>query len=144
MIAVQVLSQTVSSTAMNTADSTETANIVKTSIETTDVVNLLQEQLSAGTPMYSLQISGQTIPLTTIQLPLLQQTEQHQVVATSSETPVLEQLAGDMSQSISTLGVPSNQLELTCTPEKDRASYGEGISQCLVILFRKLFCYNYL
>ena len=134
MIAVQVLSQTASSNAMNTTRSTETENSVKTSMETTDVVGLLQEQLSAGTQMYSLQISGQTIPFTTIQLPMLQQTEQHNSASSSTQTPVLQQLTGDIPQSISTLGVSSSQLELTCPPDKDRTSYGEGAYQlsCLI------------
>ena len=123
MIAVQVLSQTVSNTATNT-ESIESETSAK-SVETTDVVSYLQEQMSAGTHMYSLQISGQTIPLTTIQLPMLQQT-QHQPVSTSSATQGLQHLTEDISATISTLGVSTAQLELTCTPEKDRISYGEG------------------
>ena len=134
MIAVQVLSQTVSSNAMNTSRSAETENSVKTSMDTTDVVSLLQEQLSAGTQMYSLQISGQTIPFTTIQLPMLQQTEHHQSASTSAETPVLQQLTGDISQNISTLGASSSQLGLTCPPEKERPSFAEGVYQFLWII----------
>ena len=122
MIAVQVLSQTASSNPIS-SDSTDN---VKTSIETTDVVSLLQEQIASGTQMYSLQISGQTIPFTTIQLPMLQPADQNQSSSTSSSASVLPQLTGDISQTISSLGVSSTQLGLTCTTEKDRSTFGEG------------------
>ena len=122
MIAVQVLSQTASSNAI----SAESTDNVKTSIETTDAVSLLQEQMASGTQMYSLQISGQTIPFTTIQLPMLQQADQNQSSSTPSSTPVLPQLTGDISQTISSLGVSSTQLGLTCTAGKDRGTFGEG------------------
>ena len=125
MIAVQVLSQTVSNNAIN-ADSAENEVIEKSSPETGDVVSLLQEQISAGTQMYSLQISGQTIPFTTIQLPMLQQTQQEHPVTSSSNAPVLQQLTEDISASISNLGVSTNQLQLTFTPDKDRAPYPDG------------------
>ena len=76
MIAVEVLSQTASGDTPSSQESqqqiTSQPHQQSSNADTTNTVNLVQSQNEEGTPMYTLQIGGQTIPFTTIQLPASQ------------------------------------------------------------------------
>ncbi|XP_065062048.1 zinc finger protein 235-like isoform X1 [Rhopilema esculentum] len=119
MIAVEVLSQTVSNNA-NNPDFPDHDSLHKSTKpdRTQQVETLLQDQLPTGTQMYSLQINGQTIPFTTVQLPILQSPQQSSSAANT--TQVLHLTEG--LPNISALEVSANQLQLQCTPVKSTVS----------------------
>ena len=125
MIAVEVLSHTVTNNAVNSGfPLTEPSQNTISTDDASGVIGLIQDQIASGSQMYSLQINGQTIPFTTVQLPILQATNQDQITsATNSETLSVEE---DMTASMVGLQDAGSTPQLPCTPVRNSMVNIEG------------------
>ena len=138
MIAVEVLSHSVSDDVQNASsmqpqiDTGMDAKAVPTTTgsDAPNVINLVQAQVLNGSQVYSLQINGQTIPFTTIQLPLGQADELAQQATclqiASSDDLTGQQVMATTSTDMSSLNLSTSVLQLPCTPVKDDMSNQEG------------------
>ena len=133
MIAVEVLSHTVTNNAVNSGfPLTETPQSAISTDDASGVIGLIQDQIASGSQMYSLQINGQTIPFTTVQLPLMQATNQDEISsATNAETLSVEE---GMAASMVGLQDSGSASQLPCTPVRNSMVNIDGkcpISYCI-------------
>ncbi len=123
MIAVEVLTHSVSDDNQSQPIQSQQEPIASSTNETPNVINLVQAQVMNGSQLYSLQINGQTIPFTTIQLPLSQADELNQQASclqiTAADGLTMNPEILTSSADLNPLNVAAGSLQLPCTPTKE-------------------------